>query len=399
VLNPTTPPQWLPNTNIVERQQHASLIRYTALDTQNAWIPLYLGWQGSGRLTVEFQIRAQRSLELGTFLDQSIQGQVTQRTLRVCSVKTTWTPCQLELTLNQRALVSLGIGGSNTWKAGDTPLEVQTAQLQILEQATLAERFSTMARATGFAFNENAFAAQMLFVALLGWILSRGTWQYVVLLAGLGGILLSGSRASLLALVCALLVFWAMRSSYKIAKPLIGILVLGSLVGLFVVSLRQTGTAQSSVARSFYLTDQNATQDRLTLWRLASQAWLKNPSTILVGTGNLAFAMKAQYDTQAQDTGIAQDELTHAHNLLFQTAGESGLLGLLVIVWLWGWVVWRAWKSQDAGALALLAAIFVINSVDYLFYYSSVYLAFWMAAAGLKNPDNHKQLEPHPTTI
>ena len=37
--------------------------------------------------------------------------------------------------------------------------------------------------------------------------------------------------------------------------------------------------------------------------------------------------------------------------------------------------------------VALLAAIFVINSVDYLFFYAPVHLAFWMAAAGLKPPE------------
>ena len=60
------------------------------------------------------------------------------------------------------------------------------------------------------------------------------------------------------------------------------------------------------------------------------------------------------------------------------------------MLWLWGWVILRAWRSRDAGALALLAAIFVINSVDYLFLYAPVHLACWMAAAGLK------RLEPTP---
>ena len=58
------------------------------------------------------------------------------------------------------------------------------------------------------------------------------------------------------------------------------------------------------------------------------------------------------------------------------------------MLWLWGWVVLKAWRSRDAGALALLAAIFVINSVDYLFFYAPVHLAFWMAAAGLKQPES-----------
>ena len=64
--------------------------------------------------------------------------------------------------------------------------------------------------------------------------------------------------------------------------------------------------------------------------------------------------------------------------------GESGSVGACrgAIVWLWGWIVLKAWRSRDASALALLTAIFVINSVDYLFFYAPIYLAFWLAGAG-----------------
>ena len=76
-------------------------------------------------------------------------------------------------------------------------------------------------------------------------------------------------------------------------------------------------------------------------------------------------AMKAKFDARSSSFGLTKEFLTHAHDLLIQTAGESGLVGLCAMLWLWSWVILRAWRSRDARALALLAAIFVINSVDY----------------------------------
>jgi O-antigen ligase len=147
------------------------------------------------------------------------------------------------------------------------------------------------------------------------------------------------------------------------------------------VTQNQTGL------RALNISDQNTTRGRLEIWRLATKAWLENPRTFLIGTGDLASAMKVKFDARSSGYGLSKDSLTHAHNLWVQTAGESGLLGLCAMLWLWGWVILKAWQSRDAGALALLAAIFVINSVDYLFFYAPVHLAFWMAAAGLKPPE------------
>ena len=98
-------------------------------------------------------------------------------------------------------------------------------------------------------------------------------------------------------------------------------------------------------------------------------------------------AMNAKFDARSSSFRLTKDSLTHNYNLWIQTAGESGLLGLCAMLWLWGWVILRAWRSRDAGALALLAAIFVINSVDFLFFYAPVFLASWTGAAGFKRPE------------
>jgi O-antigen ligase len=37
---------------------------------------------------------------------------------------------------------------------------------------------------------------------------------------------------------------------------------------------------------------------------------------------------------------------THAHNLFLQTAVNLGLVGLLVMVGLWGLVLWGLWQRQ-----------------------------------------------------
>jgi O-antigen ligase len=82
---------------------------------------------------------------------------------------------------------------------------------------------------------------------------------------------------------------------------------------------------------------------------------------------------------------LSKASITHAHNLWLQTAGESGLVGLISLTCLWVLVVLRAWRNKDETALALLVVIFAINTVDYLFFYAPVSFCFWMAVTGFKD--------------
>ena len=170
------------------------------------------------------------------------------------------------------------------------------------------------------------------------------------------------------------------------------ILLLMLVLTLLTVGVMQSVTITRSVApstpqidpglRSLRVMDQETSRGRVEIWRLALKAWLENPTTFLIGTGDLTTAMKANFDSRASYFGLGKDTLTHAHNLWLQTAGESSVIGLGALIWLWGWIVLKAWRSRDASALALLTAIFVINLVDYLFFYAPIYLAFWLAGTG-----------------
>ncbi|MEY4532150.1 MAG: hypothetical protein RLZZ156_2873, partial [Deinococcota bacterium] len=176
--------------------------------------------------------------------------------------------------------------------------------------------------------------------------------------------------------------------SWLFVSTLLGVVTLQIFSAYGIVVQPVTIQSQPSM-RAINVADQDSARGRLEIWRLATKAWLENPRTFLIGTGDLVSAMKVKFDARSSGYGLTKDSLTHAHNLWIQTAGESGLLGLLAMLWLWGWVILKAWRSRDAGALALLAAIFVINSVDYLFFYAPVHLAFWIAAAGLKQPESN----------
>jgi hypothetical protein len=383
------------------RIQNANLIRILPNSPINSLAVTNLGILDAGNIKYKLKLRASKNFKLRvTFWLPDVKLEETV----FCTLSTLYSHCQISINTTVKTSVNLVLGEANTWVKNDPFIEIDTTELYVNGKKQLFAWSLPLQRWKGFSFNENAFGA---FMAVIGILSSAYIKNYLLLFLStcpsLVGILFSGSRGALAAFTFGLFVLFLARSrAYKLLPWFVA-------VALITIVVFQAATIRGSVSpivpssqtglRSLNVADQDSARGRLELWRLATKAWLENPRTFLIGTGDLASAMKVKHDARAQSFGLNKADLTHAHNLWIQTAGESGLLGLSAMLWLWCWVIWRAWTARDASALALLAAIFVINSVDYLFYYAPVHLAFWMAAVGLKPSDNHKQLEPHPTTI
>ena len=367
-------------------------VLYKATDPSNAWLGFDLALQGSGQLRFDVDVKSTQKITVGAFVNQATSGRWSQFVLPNCQVQTQWSTCKFQVTLESRAFTSVYLGGNNTWRLGSTDLLIRNVKYEVIDLPQVIEYLIPQTRVKGLSFNENGFGAWMALLGLLALIAHRTLLSRVSAGAALLGVVLSGSQGALGALMFGgmVLMLWNLRSGKWL-------LLLISLLAMFFVSTRFLATNNAVLStpvqqlqptiRVLRTTPTESIQTRLELWRLATKAWLENPRTFLIGTGDLTTAMKAKFDARSSSFGLTKDSLTHAHNLWIQTAGESGLLGLCAMMWLWGWVILRAWRSRDAGALALLAAIFVINSVDYLFFYAPVHLAFWMAAAGLKRPE------------
>jgi len=356
----------------------------------NAYIVHSLDFQGSGEIEYSFEIKADKKTEMNMEIShQSLKNGFTKVK---CSITENWTLCRKNVVLTTRSKMFFLIGGYGTWKSGDSPIEMRNNRVNIVIQPTLLEKLTVFSRTMGSSFNFNSFGAQIVVFGLLALIIAPTySWVTLVVTPTLILIFLSGSRGALTAFAIGLLVLILARSRVYKFLPLVLALTFTGIVIFQVSTIRGLTTsvvAESQTGlRSLNIADEGSTRGRLEIWRLATKAWLESPQTFLFGTGDLTKAMRAKVDVRSSSFGLTKDSLTHAHNLWIQTAGESGLLGLCAMMWLWGWVILRAWRSRDADALALLAAIFVINSVDYLFFYAPVHLAFWMAAAGLKPPE------------
>ncbi len=354
---------------LVKLESRVNSTRITPLDPNNAWIVRPSGNRGPGRLEFSFDIRADQEQSVNvSIIAVGLRG---GRMDRECIARPEWSVCRLEANLPARTEVILVIGGYGLWKQGNTPLEFRQTSLRDLSFVPF--RFflvlSSLPRTAGMAFNPNAFGAWM---ATLGLLVVVSTLRWYVRLPGasfaLVGILLSGSRGALIAfLVGTVFLVSSQRSRWFtwVLLPLIFFIVL--VVQVFPQAI-------AGIRALHFLTEGANTISRLEQFHLAFESFLSNP---IFGVGNLHEAMISRW-TQTLTTPV--EAVAHAHNLFLQVAGESGILGLTVLIFLLYMAVYRITSSKSSVAgLAVLITVLALNLVDYFFLYAPVQAAFWFA--------------------
>jgi hypothetical protein len=371
---------WQDDSTHVIRTQEADVSKFRAIREDSSWVVHNFSARGPSIVEYQLEIRADKAFRLNMFFIHT--GLVGGRYDQLCEVRVEWGHCAIKVNLMKRDWATVGVGGSS-WNRLSPRVQIRNAHMIDGALPSLTDVLTDPSRVKGFAFNENALGVYVALIGLLVLIFLPLSWSLVAIIPTLICILLSGSRGALLAFLIGSIVCLIGRSRWAKLLPLMLVVFLFGVVGLQLRAFNEVQAPAVQSMRSLSL-DSSSARVRLEIWRVASKAWLENPRTFFMGTGDLTSVMKVQLDARAMRSGLTKDTLTHAHNLWIQTAGESGLLGLCIMLWLWGWAILRAWRSRDTAALAVLAAIFVINSVDYLFFYAPVHLAFWMAVAGMK---------------
>ncbi len=198
------------------------------------------------------------------------------------------------------------------------------------------------------------------------------------------GLLASWSRGGWLGMVAALSVVIGLRSrravllSVVLAFLLLSTVVLG-VVGALPPAVQErfqgledwTLFLRPVELRSIRVTGENfALVERMAHWWAAWAMWLDYPWTG-VGAGNYAVAYEA-YRMPGW-----KDPLGHAHNIFLNVMAETGLVGLVAYVLLWGWVYVLAlyrlprthgWaRAVHLGALGGLTHLTVHNLFDNLY--------------------------------
>jgi O-Antigen ligase len=396
--------EWVVTPDLATMTRRDEVTRFIPVNASNAWVFQQLEYQG-GDFEVRVEVRAEQPILVNTFvLHQGLPG----GSINVpCQVGISWSECRLRVKTTSFLPAIFGLGSASTWKAGDTPLEVRNSRVTVIVPPSLLERLTAITRVQGAAFNANAFGAWLAVAGLIAVALS-GRWWVLVLTGSvpLIGIVLSGSRNALLAFVGGVMVLFVARS--RAARALPALLVVATLlVGWQLWSatrsvpqvtspVENSGQPQFVGTRALEVLDAGGIRLRLEVFRLAVKVFLSSP---WVGVSDMGQALEESIDARATRAGLVPANLSHAHNLWLQMAGERGLLGLLAMGVLWGLIALRAWKRADAIAIAVLALLFVLNSVDYFFHYGPVQIAFWMCAAGfpfsrkVRPARDHKTLE------
>lgn len=232
------------------------------------------------------------------------------------------------------------------------------------------------------------------------WNISRPMFLllcYGVAAGGIGaGLLASWSRGALLGAIGALGVVIVLRSRRAaLLSGLAGLVIAGALL---VGALNPTWLPAPLVERfaevptylgfsdvlNEPLTNENfAIVERLAHWVAALRMWERAP-WLGVGPGN--------YATIYPEVRLPlwEEALGHAHNIYLNLLAESGIVGLLGYLVLWGMILvwlWRQWSIhlewQNAliiGVIGVIVHLSIHNFFDNLFVQGSYYhLALWLA--------------------
>ncbi len=202
---------------------------------------------------------------------------------------------------------------------------------------------------------------------------------------------------SLVAMLAALLMSWSRGAWLGVGAALVAVPVVTSrrafvlstitaFVLTFVILLSSINIIPSAVAERFSgigeyfgvfdvrgvkVDDANfAIVERMAHWQAAAEMWADHP-LLGVGFGNYAVV----YPDYALPRW--SDPLGHAHNYYLNVAAESGSIGLVTYLVLWGVAAWQGWRAVRrarglaqgiaAGLLGMIIALSVHNAFDDLF--------------------------------
>lgn len=380
--------EWVVTPDLATIDDQGSVVRFIAVNKTNAWVLQRLGQQG-GIFQYVVEVRSDQNMLINMLILH--EGLVGGHQDSPCYVTNVWSTCKIRVQTKIVRPAMFGFGSHGTWKAGDPALEVRNSRVKIFAPPLFRERLDAVSRVQGTSFNANAFGAWMAILGIIGVnIFIKWQCKLLIITLSLVGILLSGSRNAIIAFLFGVIMLLIAQSRYfKILFALFFLLI--SFLVFFIfenihdstsgnVSARPTiELPQFPGKRALKIPDHNSMQTRIDIFQLAFRAFLSSP---VVGVGNLQLAMLRDLKLNQKKFELQPENITHAHNLWLQVAGERGILGLFAMFWLWITVAYSAICRRDFSAISLLTVIFTLNTVDYLFYYAPVFIAFWWCAAG-----------------
>jgi O-antigen ligase/tetratricopeptide (TPR) repeat protein len=169
-------------------------------------------------------------------------------------------------------------------------------------------------------------------------------WWTMILLAYLAMHYLASSRAAWLGLASLLVGMAGLKygplllGALRVQKPIFTRRQLLLWAGIGSLVLLGGLTLLPALSRQIQKGAHGTLSDRLDIWQYAIQKISEAP-IVGHGPGSPLFLYAQRSDA------LGKDEVFHSHNLLLETGLNGGLVGLLLIFWMGGWVI-RAWLSS-----------------------------------------------------
>jgi O-antigen ligase len=264
----------------------------------------------------------------------------------------------------------------------------QKFNFPILENSPTTEFFnkhtgnrylSTPNHITSLFIHRNIFAGYLIFLIPIPCLIYISNWSKlwnliaaVVLILSIIALALSGSRGGMLVGIIQLIVLIGYLLFNKDFKALIH-LTLGVLICLILyitinktVNTNCTGqwceNLSNLVSNMIYYPEQHQSLGRVLYWQ---GAWEIIKDHWLIGSGplsfNLLFPKYYLYVTPFINNQIITSSPPHAHNIFIQTAADSGLIGISLMLAFLAVFYSRAYKIYANSIFKIRTAIFFIT--------------------------------------
>lgn len=194
------------------------------------------------------------------------------------------------------------------------------------------------------------------------------------------GLMLNATRGAWLGVIPALFLV-GMWFSLKSVKKTMAFIVIAAICASLFCSLDQVQRRVDTITDMAY----QSNSERLLMWKSATNMFLDHP---ILGVGVGQYADKYQKEYILPEAKERRQK--HAHSNIFQMLGQSGAIGLISFVLLFGYIFWfgfkSMWRNKNLYGMLIVSvsmSFFIQGLTEFNFGNSAVVKFYWVALASL----------------
>ncbi len=321
--------------------------------------------QGPGEVGFSVEIRSDSLKSLALWLDNGKPQSLLVKP-SVCAISNTWKTCSVFKSSVVKEKMGLMVGGYGSWVTKGTSFQMRNVRLLgTMQHDNWLDLLSELGRTQGTSFSPNAFAAVLALIVFAICAMPAQTgWFYISVVLAVVGVVLSGSRNAMLALV-ALAGFYFFAAVFRDRR----LLARNVLLAGFALLL---GVLMVNRLRVFQVND-DFLNSRLVLFHISFDAWRQSP---FWGFQDARAAMiNVHQHSHSFRNSIPLQEVTHSHNMWLWCALNLGLLGTIPVFALFLFLGYNVVKNKERLMLHLFFGLIALNQFDNFIFHGAFQLA------------------------